>query len=742
MRKLMWFTIGFTAACAVCSYGMMYAWLPPVALVCMTAAITAVCLLKRKSILRPAVAVLTGCAAGLCWFGGYHHLFLKPVTALDGQKVHLSITAADYSYETGYGIGVDGMISIEGKSYQIRSYIQEEITLQPGDRVEGSFRLRITAAEEENPSTYFQGKGIFLMAYQQGAVQLTKGESGSWRYIPAVLRNRILSILEEILPADASPFGKALLLGDGRGLDYATDTAFKVSGIRHIIAVSGLHISILYGLIAVVTFRKRYLTALIGIPVLFLFAAVAGFAPSVTRACIMVWLMMAAMVFDREYDPATALAFAVLVMLLCNPLAVTSVSLQLSAGCVAGILLFNEPINSWLQGKLGKRKGIAKKFQAMFCSSVSVTLSAMSLVTPLSALYFGAVSLVGVITNLLTLWVVNLIFNGLVIALVIYPVSSAAAAVLGNILAWPIRYVLGTAKVLASVPLASVYTVSLYIVFWLVFVYLLLAVFLVMKKKQPFMLFCCAALGLCICLLASWLEPLTADTSITMLDVGQGQAILLQSEGKTFLVDCGGDDDEETADIIAETLLSQGISRLDGIVLTHYDRDHAGAIHHLLTRLDTDYLFLPDTRNDFAEPETDGTILYIWEDLKLCFGEACLTIYGPVYSGLDNENSLCVLFDTEKCDILITGDRTAFGERMLMRQADLPDVDILVAGHHGAADSTSEELLRAVQPETVLISVKENNLYGHPSDQLLQRLKRFDCTVFRTDHHGTITIRR
>ena len=100
------------------------------------------------------------------------------------------------------------------------------------------------------------------------------------------------------------------------------------------------------------------------------------------------------------------------------------------------------------------------------------------------------------------------------------------------------------------------------------------------------------------------------------------------------------------------------------------------------------------------------------------------------------------MFDTEKCDILITGDRSSFGERMLLRRRDLPDVDILVAGHHGAADATSEELLQAVTPELVLISVSPNNYYGHPAPALLQRLETHGCAVYRTDQNGTITIRR
>lgn len=742
MRKLMWFAIGYAGITAVCAYGRMAAWILPVCAAAVVLTVAGICIVRKQRLLRPAIAVLAGCVAGLSWFAAYHFLYLRSVEKLDEQEVYLSITASDYSYETNYGIGMDGVAILDEKPCRIRVYINEKAVMDPGDRVEGMFRLRLTKPDEHNTSTYYQGNGIFLFAYQQEDVRMIPSESVPKWCFPAVLRQRILGILQNVFPRDTVPFAKALLLGYTDELDYATDTAFKISGIRHIIAVSGLHISILYGLICLVTLRRRFLTAITGIPVLLLFAAVAGFTPSVTRACIMVWLMLLAQVFDREYDSATALSFAVLVMLIVNPLAVTSVSLQLSVGCVAGILLFNSPINRWLKNRFPKKKGLTAKWIGMLCSSISVTLSAMSLVTPLSAFYFGTISLVSLLSNVLTLWVVNLVFNGLVVTCILYLVSPAAAGILASILAFPIRYVLFVADTLAALPLAAVYTKSVYILFWLIFAYVLLAVFLMMKKKQPGVLLCCGVLGLCAALLASWAEPLTASVQITMLDVGQGQSILLQSEGKTFLVDCGGDSDRETADIISETLLSQGISRLNGIIVTHYDRDHAGALQNLLSRIDTDYLFLPDTRNEMDPTEISGQTVYVWEDMELTFGDAVLQIYGPVYSGEDNENSLCVLFDTEKCDILITGDRSAFGERMLLGRRSLPDVDILVAGHHGAAESTSEELLHAVKPEMVLISAARENSYGHPAPALLQRLEDFGCTVYRTDSNGTITIRR
>jgi len=738
----MWFTIGFGLSCGLCAYGRNRLWILPAVVFGILLVIVAAFASKQHRFVPPVTAVLIGSLAGIIWFGGYYLTSLRPVSVLDGESMQLSVTVSDYGYDTGYGTAADGVATIAGKPYQLRMYLKEEAELHPGDKAEGTFRLRMTIPDEVTDSTYFQGKGVFLLAYQQGETMIHSAQEIPKWCFPAVLRQKIFLILQELFPEDAAPFAKALLLGGTWELDYETETAFRISGIRHIIAVSGLHISILYSLICLVTLRRRFLTAAMGMPVLLLFAAVAGFTPSVTRACIMVWLMMLAMIFDREYDAPTALAFAVLVMLAVNPMAVTSVSLQLSAGCVAGILLFNGSINNWLKKKIPEKKGIVNKFRAMFCSSISVTVSAMSLITPLCAWYFGTVSLVSVLTNLLTLWVVNLVFNGLVLTCLLYLLSPAAAGILAAVLAWLIRYVLFVAKTLAKLPLAAVYTKSIYIVIWLVFVYVLLAAFLCMKQKQPGVLLCCGVLGLCVALLASWWEPLFWDTRITMLDVGQGQAILLQSEGKTILVDCGGDSDTKTADIIADTLLSQGIARLNGIVITHYDRDHAGALPYLLTRVDTDHLFLPDTCNEMEVLDTSGEIIYVWEDIAASVGDARMEIYGPVYSGLDNENSLCVLFDTEKCDILITGDRSAFGERMLLRRRTLPDVDILTAGHHGAAESTSEELLNAVTPEIVLISAAQDNIYGHPSPKLLQRLGDFGCAVYRTDLHGTITIGR
>ena len=506
-------------------------------------------------------------------------------------------------------------------------------------------------------------------------------------------------------------------------------------------AVSGLHISIFFAIVCTVTFRKRYLTAVFGLPLLLLFAAVAGFTPSVNRACIMCGLMVLAQLFSREYDGPTALAFSALVLLVQNPYVISSVSFQLSVASVAGIFAVAPGIQGYFTRFLPKGKSRKSRFLQAAASGVSVSLSSQVFTLPLCAYYFGAVSLVGILTNLLVLWVIGPIFWGLIILCLCGSFSSWLAGIVGFLVSVPIRYVLLVARLLAACPLAAVYTKSPYIVAWLVLVYLLLGLFLLAGKRRPGLYACCCTLGLCAALIAAWWEPLTADVSFTMLDVGQGQCLLLRSGSQVYVVDCGGDSDTKTADIAAETLLSRGFSHVDGLILTHLDRDHAGAAENFLSRIQTGFVILPNTAETLDVPAGTESV-YASQELSIGGEKGILRIFPPVYAADHNEMSLCVLFDTEKCDILITGDRNGFGERSLLRNAEIPEADILVAGHHGAKSSTCQELLEAVRPKIVCISAGEGNPYGHPAPELLKRLTDFGCAVYRTDQNGTITIRR
>ena len=747
MRKLMWFTIGFGAVCAVCAYFGLYLWF---AVLMTVLAIGTMVVAKWCRPFQVVALSLLGAVVALAWLFCYQRIYYQTIMDMDGQTEFISVRATDYSYETDYGSAVEAQAAIDGRKYNVLVYLNEPVTLIPGDWVEGRFRLRCTLGVSE-PATYHRGNGITILCYPKSDILIEQTNRLEDRYFAAQLRQRILLALDRAFPEDSAWFAKALLLGDKSDVPYEANTAFKLSGISHIIAVSGLHISMLYAVIALLSGKRRLMTALTGIPLLFLFAAVAGFTPSVTRACIMQSLMLIALLFDREYDPPTALSFAALSMMVVNPMVITSASFQLSVGCMAGIFMFSKRISAWISGfsfwRNWKGNNLRTKLRSWIAGGVGVTLGAMFFTTPLVAYYFGAVSLVGVATNLAVLWAVSLCFNGVMLVSLLSFFWSWGASAVAWVISFLIRYVVGVAKLLASIPLAAVYTTSVYIVIWLVLCYLLIFAFLIARKRQSFALICGCVCGLCMALLLSWAEPMIDDTRMTMLDVGQGQCIILHSRGRTFLIDCGGDSDAAAADLAADTLLSQGIYRLDGIIVTHYDRDHAGGVGYLLQRIPADAVFLPNSPDedgilDTILPYCDGKEVFVDQDLGLDWDDQDMTIFAPILSTSDNERGLCVLFRGQKCDILITGDLSSLGEKLLLKSKDIPDLTVLVAGHHGSKTSTCQVLVDATSPEYALISVGEDNYYGHPHDEVVERLEQAGCMVYRTDLNGTIIFRR
>ena len=459
---------------------------------------------------------------------------------------------------------------------------------------------------------------------------------------------------------------------------------------------------------------------------------------------------MLALLADREYDPPTALATAILAMLLQNPITITSVSFQLSVCCMIGIFTFSGKIHDYLlRGKRKeqiKGKSVKARVLRWVVISISITLSATIITAPLSAYYFGSISLIGVITNILTLPLISVLFYGIMVACLVSVVSLPIAGIIARIISWPIRYVLWISRILAKFPLAAVYTSSVYIVIWLVFAYLIFAFFAISKKKRIKLTLGFVIASLLLAVGASHLEPRLDNYRVTVFDVGQGQCILLQSKNEHYLVDCGGDSGTNTADQVAQLLRSQGVTRLDGIFLTHYDKDHASGVLPLLSQISVKTLYLPDIedtgiiRNKLTAQYEDK-IQWVNQTMKIAGNCFTVSLYPAQEREDNNENCLCLLFQAEKCDILITGDRTITGEKALLEETTLPKLELLVVGHHGSGYSTGMDLLEATEPTSAVISVGEGNTFGHPADQVLTRLKLFNTKLYRTDLHGTIVFR-
>ncbi len=743
MRRLMLFSIGFAAGCAVGAYLFGGVWLLLLGVLALMGVLLGIWMKKPV-----VVAVLLGLLVGSAWSVGYEAHFLSGAKEYDNQTVDALVTVTDYANATEYGLRMDGRILLDGKTYQVRFNLYQDIQVKPGDRISGTLRLRYTGVGGAAEDTYHQGKGIFLKGYFQEIKDIASVEQIPVRYQIAVLRQNIKNIMAKVFPSDTLGFAQALLLGDSSLLSYGDSTDLAISGIRHIIAVSGLHVSILYGVMYAILGYRRVLTPVLGFLMLTLFAALAGFTPSVVRACIMQGMMLLAQTVRKEYDPPTALSLAVLVILAVNPLTVTSVSFQLSVGCIIGILGFSGRIRAWLLSRLtgNTGRGVKPRLARWFASSVSVSVSTMIVTTPLSAVYFGTVSIVGILTNLLTLWAVTWVFCGIIVACLLGALYLPLGKGIAWCISWLARYVLMTGRMAASFPLAAVYTQSVYIQIWLVLCYVLIGAFLLWKRQKVKWLLGCILGSLCLAVGLSWLEPRLDDYRLTVLDVGQGQCVLLQNRGECYLVDCGGAGNATTADLAAKTLLSQGIFHLDGVILTHYDTDHAGAVPKLLTRIPADTLYLPDVQDTGTvrsqlEQAYGEKISFIGADEVFSIGDGLITVFSGSGESSDNEKSLCVLFQPENCDILITADRSAVGEQRLLKQTQLPDLEVLVVGHHGAKNSACLELLAATRPEVAIISTDGDNNYGHPAPETLDRLERFGCKILRTDLCGTIIIR-
>ena len=234
---------------------------------------------------------------------------------------------------------------------------------------------------------------------------------------------------------------------------------------------------------------------------------------------------------------------------------------------------------------------------------------------------------------------------------------------------------------------------------------------------------------------------------VTVIDVGQGQSVLLTWEDKSYLVDCGGDSDKYAANTVQQTLASMGIFYLDGLILTHYDRDHAGGVMPLLERVPANTLYLPQIQDsgNIKEQLAENyapIIHWVEQNAVVADGDGVLTLFPGSDPESENESSMCVLFQRENCDILIAGDRGTDGEYALMEETQLPKLELLIVGHHGSNTSSSIPFLLATMPEMAVVSTGQTNRYQRPTQRVLQRFEAIECPVFSTAESGTITFRR
>ena len=741
MRKLAIFAFSFAAATALYVYLLPSDLGIPGAAILLAAGI-AFCFFGGDRSKRIRLAAF-GAAVGLLWSWGYERLFIAPTHGFSGQTLSLEAEVCDYPEQTASGC----CLTVRYKTVKIRLYLDETATCASlGDTIRVDASLTSAGAEG---NLYYLSKDIALTGFQRGECEIISAKKLPLRYYPKAATQAVRERINRIFPEDTAGFMRALLTGDRSGLSYQTQNQMSVAGISHVVAVSGMHVSLVVGFVSILCLRRRRLAAVVSIAAMFFFAAMLGFSPSVLRAAAMNSIALLAPLFRRENDAPTSLGAVLLVTLLPNPWAVANVSLQLSYGAMAGILLFCGPLFTWMNSRLPvrflRRHRLFSRMVRGIFASLATSLSAMVFTVPLVAVYFGVVSVAAPVSNLLLLPLLSAVFTLGCAAVLMSFFWSLPGQALAQLISLGIRLALWVIRGISSFPYAAVYTDSFYVTVWLITAYALLSVLLFWRPRQP-LTFCCALLCTFLGTVFFASLPRTGCT-VTAFDVGQGQCILLESGGMTAMVDCGGDQGNSVGEETARKLLAEGKDRIDVLILTHFDTDHVGGIVQLLSRVQVEHLLLPETGDANenraailrAAQDAGVSVEPVTEDITVSFRGGEIFVYAPMGNG--QNAGLTALMSVDEYDILITGDMSASEELKLLAQKNLPDVEVLVAGHHGSKSSTSVPLLTALSPEIVLISVGENS-YGHPAQETLDRIGVTGALVLRTDLDGDITITR
>ena len=756
MRKLAYCAGGFSAAIFLAHFLLPVRWVLPGALAAVVLALVTL-LLPGQTRRRVMVALLSA-AIGFGWYAAATAMRLTPAQNVSGdvQTVTARVTEYPVAYERSYGLTVV-LTSPNVPDCKARLYVSDAgaADLHPGDEITADVKLRPSTLRYGEETDSYISKGIYLIgSVQDKTLERTGVWSRSWLYWPKTVAQSLKASAQTAFPADVLPFAQALMLGDKSAL-YAQDLDIPLSttGIMHTVAVSGLHLAFLLGFLRLFTGNRRT-TAIIGLPLMVVFVVMAGCSPSVLRAAFMTALLLFAPLLGRENDPPTSLLTALAILLAANPFAAASISLQLSFASMAGLFCVSGALHRALDARLlpagVKLSRPRRNVRAFFSATTASSVGAMVFTVPLTALHFGNISLIAPVTNLLILWLLPAAFIGCYLAALLGLVWAWGGMALAWVTAWPLRYFLAVAKLLSKLPGAVLFTGNRVVVWWLVLVYAMFgAAWLISRRRKVryWIPAACSVLALCAVLTVNAVQ-LQRTSTVTALDVSQGQSIVFSSGRACAVVDCGGRSTAgDPGDLAVRKLFARGHRSLDLLVLTHPHDDHVNGVLRLMHWLPVRTLVIPAAADTTQAPLSDILVLAeenhtavvrVDVERSVTAGGISVHLYPEPCAGQEN-GSMIVLASIGDYDTLVPGDVDMTAEVKFLSSCAYPSVELLLVGHHGSRYSTSEELLETVTPEVGVVSVGSNS-YGHPTRDALLRLTDAGVTVYRTDLQGNIYI--
>lgn len=546
-----------------------------------------------------------------------------------------------------------------------------------------------------------------------------------------------------------------ILIGDNKELDNNIIENFKNSGVYHILAISGTHISyiviILELMINQLNIDKRIRKIILIIGIIF-FTLVTNSGVSIIRAAMMTIMGIVANILYRKSDIVNNIAISMLVLLVINPFTILDISFQLSYGGVIGIILLKKSYENFFK-RLVHIKRVNK--------AISTILSAQTIIINILIYNYHTISLTFLISNLIISIIIGpIIMIGFIIVSVSF-LSIKLAYIMAYIENILVNALVITANFFGNMKLSKIYVTtpsSIYIIGY----YVLILVLTVFKKKKYYYLikYKKTIVLINIILIISMNIYKFQGLRVYFIDVGQGDSTLIVTQSnKKILIDTGGRTKESGYDIggqiVLPYLLNRKIKKLDYVMISHFDSDHCEALLTIMDGVKISNLIISKQveRTELFEKiikkarekyiniilVKKGNVIEIDKSIKL-------NILYPnedlIFDDMNN-NSIVAKLNYKEFSILFTGDIEEKAERKIIelyQGTDILKSKVLKVAHHGSNTSTSEEFLNEVLPEIAIIGVGKNNKFGHPAKVTIKRLSRIKTSIYRTDMDGEIII--
>jgi len=621
---------------------------------------------------------------------------------------------------------------------------------------------------------YLARQGIYAtMLYPEIEVLETGQGSKPLAWIYSV-RNSLSQALTEVLPEPQASLAQGIILGIRGNIPPAVKDDFVHSGTAHLLAISGLHLSIVAGIVLSLGIwlfgRRGYVYIWLALGVIWLYALFTGMHPPVLRASIMVGIFLIAELLGRQRSAITALVFAAAIMVGVSPQMLWDAAFQMSFMAMAGLIFIFPRLQSLgrkaVSATLGE-EGLAVSPVNFIVDSLSVSLGAILAVWPLVANYFGIISWVAPLATFFALPALPaVIITGVLagcLGLFVLPVAQVVGwlawlflsymlLVVGGFSAIPFSFVEGS----VDARLIWVYYAVLALILWLTrnrgkLVNLLpRADNFVARLPRKWVVSLLAVVAILV-----WLTAVNMpddNLHVSFLDVGQGDAVLIQRGNQQVLVDGGPSPQALTVALGREIPFWD--RTIDLVVLTHPDADHITGLLDVVKRYRVKGVLYPDLEddsplyNEWLSLIEEKSISYILARAgqEFSLGDVVMEVLNPGVSLLadtesDTDNNGVVLrLNMGEVSFLLTADIMREAEFELITHGANLTSTVLKVAHHGSATSTTAEFLAVVNPRLAVISVGEDNPFGHSSSEVMERLmlKAGSENIYRTDEHGRI----